>query len=150
MYRPVLDAALKFNVQRIENTIKASQPGTKFIIIIDEGRVGIMQRTTRRIQKVNFIPSKNGTGAYRQEIDLLLEDPLPKDSRQSYFIQFCDFVSFISYLRLVRKLNTGTWHNRLSWLSDADIEDLLNRLTPSLNLRANSGASEFGFVIYPK
>ncbi|PID99418.1 hypothetical protein CSA80_01505 [Candidatus Saccharibacteria bacterium] len=150
MYKSVLDAALKFNVQRIENTIKASQPGTKFMIISDEGRVGIMKKTTRRIQKINFIPSRAGGAYYRQEIDLLIEDPLPKDSKQSYFIQFCDFVSFVSYLRLVKTQCAGKWHNRLSWLGEADVEDLLERLSPCLNLRANSGASEYGFVIYPK
>lgn len=151
MYKPILDAALKFNVQRIENTIKKLQPGTNFMIISDEGRIGTMRKTTRRIQKVNFIPSKIAGGtSYRQEIDLLLEDPLPKDSKQSYFIQFSDFVSYFAYLRLLKKLGVGVWANRLSWLKDSDVEDILNRLEPSLNLKANSGAYEYGFVIYPK
>lgn len=150
MYKPILDAALKFNVQRIENTIKASQPGTKFLIISDEGRIGTMRKTTRRIQKINFIPSKIDGRSYRQEIDLLIEDPLPKNSNQSYFIQFCDYVSFFAYLRLVKKLNAGKWHNRLSWLKDSDVEDILNRIKPVMNERANSGNHEYGFVIYPK
>jgi hypothetical protein len=150
MYKPVLDAALKFNVQRIENTIKASQPGTKFMIISDEGRVSTMRKTTRRIQKINFIPSKIDGRSYRQEIDLLLEDPLPKNSNQSYFIQFCDYVSFFAYLRLIKTLGAGKWHGRLGWLKESDVEDILNRLTPVLNMKANSGANEYGFVIYPK
>lgn len=150
MYKPVLDTALKFNVQRIENTIKDSQPGTNFMIISDEGRVGMMQRTTRRIQKINYIPSKSAGSYYRREINLLLEDPLPKDSKQSYFIQFCDFVSFVAYLRLVSSLKAGAWHNRLNWLTQQDIEDLLERLSPCLNLRANSGNAEYGFVVYPR
>ena len=150
MYKPVLDSAMKFNVQRIENTIKSLQPGTKFMTISDEGRIGAMRNTTRRIQKVNFIPSRFGPGSYRKEVELLIEDPLPKDSRQSYFIQFCDFVSFIAYLRQVKTLGAGTWHNRLSWLTEANIEDLLERLKPRLNLKANSGTAEYGFVIYPR
>lgn len=150
MYRPILDAALTFNVQRIENTIKASQPGTKFMIISDEGRIGAMQNTTRRIQKINYIPSKIASGSYRKEISLMIEDPLPKNSNQSYFIQACDFVSFFVYLQLVKKLCVGVWHGRLGWLSEDDVKGVLDILDPVLNHKANSGKHEYGFVIYPE
>ena len=150
MYSPVLDAALKFNVQRIENTIKASGNNAKFLIISDEGRIGTMRKTTRRIQQINFIPSKTGSGTYRNEINLLIEDPLEKDSKQSFFIQFCDYVSFFCYLYSVEQLGAGTWHNRLSWLTKSNVENILDRLLPVLNLKANSGINKYGFVIYPK
>lgn len=150
LYKRVLDAALTFSVQRIQNTIKRIEPGTKFMIITDEGRVAAMRDTTRRIQKINFVPSKYGPSSYRDEIKMLIEDPLPKNSAQSYFVQHCDFVSFFSYLRLVKDLAAGQWHNRLSWLSDTDVDDILKALQPVLNEKANGGSCEYGFVIYPK
>jgi len=53
-------------------------------------------------------------------------------------------------LRVIKKLGAGNWHNRLGWLKESDVEDILNRITPVLNTKANSGAYEYGFVIYPK
>lgn len=97
IYRNVLDVAVNFNVQRIENYINKKDPGSKFMIITDEGRVGMMKRTTRKIQKINFIPSQYSPTTYRQEIKLLIEDPLPKDSKESYFIQIADFISYFVY-----------------------------------------------------
>lgn len=90
------------------------------------------------------------SGAYRDEIKMLIEDPLPKSSTQSYFIQHCDFVSFFAYLKLIKDLGAGSWHNRLSWLRDKDVVEILKILEPVLNLRANSGNGNFGFVVYPK
>lgn len=150
LYKDVLDAALKFNVQRIQNTIKRIEPGTKFMIITDEGRVPSMQKTTRKIQKVNFVPSRYTSGSYRDEIKMLIEDPLPKSSSQSYFVQHCDFVSFFAYLKLIKDLNAGSWHNRLSWLTDENVKDILQSLEPVFNLKANGGNGNFGFVIYPR
>lgn len=145
-YQHILDRALCFNVQRIENSIKRIDPATKFMIITDEGRVGVMQQTVRKIQRINFVPSKYGTTDYRQEIKLLIEDPLPKDSRSSFFIQIADFISYFVYLKLIGK---QSWHGRLSWLSQTDLDVIITSLKPVFNLNA-SPDNEYGFVCYPK
>ena len=80
----ILDTALTYSVQRIENDL-AADPQNRFEIITDWGRVGKMRKTTRRVQKINFIPSKFGPNPRRQEIQKLIEDPLPKDSSESLF-----------------------------------------------------------------
>jgi len=96
----VLDTALKYSVQRVENDLEPSlHPENNFMIITDRGRVEKMRRTTRRIQRYNPIPSIFSTGVYQQEIQSLIEDRLPKDSRESYFIQLADMVAYIVYLR---------------------------------------------------
>lgn len=145
-YRHILDRALSFNVQRIENSIKRIDSATKFMIITDEGRVGMMQQTVRKIQKINFIPSKFGQSNYRQEIKLLIEDPLPKNSRNSYFIQIADFISYFVYLKLIGR---EYWHNRLIWLKQADVDGIIRTLKPVYNLDATRD-NEYGFVCYPK
>ena len=147
----VLDTALTYSIQRIENALNpASHPERKFLIITDPGRVGKMRKTARRIRRINFIPSKFSPRAYRREIQTLIEDPLPKDSSESYFIQLADTISFIVYLHALHVTGAGHLSNRLSAIiSPAQIEQWMNMLTPSLNLRASS-RDAYGIVYHPK
>ena len=145
----VLDTALTYSIQRIENDLTRVDPANKFLLITDEGRVGKMRGTTRRIQKINFVQSKFGTGTYRKEIKSLIEDPLPKPSKESYFIQLADLIAFIVYNYKLLELGAGTLHNRMP--ANVDLEKFknwLDRLVPSLNLAASSEA--YGIVCYPK
>ncbi len=147
----VLDTALKYSVQRIENDLNPStNPQEKFMVITDPGRVGKMMNTTRRIQKINFIPSKFGPASYRKEISALIEDPLPKDSKESYFIQLADLVSYVVYLQSVNELGIGSFPTRLSgFVTLATVKDWMMRLKPSLNLSA-SGRNQYGIVYHPQ
>ncbi|MCK9186305.1 DUF3800 domain-containing protein [Candidatus Gracilibacteria bacterium] len=142
----ILDSAFKFNIQRLENTLGHIDPSTKFLIITDEGRVGKMRKTSRRIQKINFIPSLHGAGTYRKEIKLLIEDPLPKKSQESYFIQIADFLAYFVYIYCI---NPKCRSNRLSWLSDENIKEIIEILKPAFNTLA-SRTNPYGFVIYPQ
>lgn len=119
------------------------------MIITDEGRVGKMRKTARKIQRINIIPSKF-VGSYRKEIKLLIEDPLPKKSQESYFIQISDFVAYMVYLYSIKKFINKDWAKRLkSFLGFSDVKKILDNLKPSLNLKA-SLANEYGIVCYPK
>jgi hypothetical protein len=102
----VLDLALTFSVQRIENDL-APIPQNRFMIVTDWGRVGKMRKTTRRVQKINFIPSKFGPTPRRQEIQKLIEDPLPKDSSESYFLQVADLSACVVSLYAVITQHVG-------------------------------------------
>jgi hypothetical protein len=145
---PVLENAVKFNIQRIENDLTID-PLNKFLIITDEGRVGKMRHTTRKIQRINIIPSKF-IGRYRKEIKLLIEDPLPKKSQESYFIQMCDFIAFMVYLYGIKKFSAGNWSKRLSTiLNEAELIEIINKVKPALNLKATT-SNEYGIVCYPK
>ena len=146
MYKNILDVALNFNVQRIENDINKIDPGSKFIIITDEGRTSKMQNTTRRIQKINYIPSQFSPSTYRHEIRLLIEDPLPKNSRNSYFIQIADFISYFVYLK---NQNPSCWANRLSWFTPKHLDKVIEIVRPILNTDASKDNPN-GFVCYPK
>ncbi len=147
----VLDTALTYSIQRIENDLNpTNNPQQRFMIISDFGRVGVMRQTTRRIQRINFIPSKYGTGTYRREIKSLIEDPLPKDSKESYFIQLADLVSYIVNLYSIDTLKIGEYSNRLKpFLTPSVVEEWMVRLKPSLNLRAST-RNPYGVVYYPR
>lgn len=147
----VLDVAFKYSIQRIENDLDPTlHPENRFLIITDPGRVGKMRATARRMQRVNYIPSKFGPESYRKEIQTLIEDPLPKDSKESYFIQSCDLVSYLVYLDRLRRTNAGPVGNRLpSLVSKTQVEDWLDRLLPSLNTTAAAG-DKWGIKEHPK
>lgn len=147
----VLDTALTYSVQRIENDLKPTvNAQNKFLIITDPGRVGKMRNTTRRIQRINYIPSKFGPTSYRNEIRSLIEDPLPKDSAESYFIQLADLVAQVVYLHAIVETGAGKFHGRTPpQVTPALIISWLDRLKPSLNLQA-SGAHPYGVVYHPK
>ncbi|MBM3151216.1 MAG: DUF3800 domain-containing protein [Chloroflexi bacterium] len=147
----VLDTALTYSIQRIENDLNPSRnPDQKFMIITDAGRVGKMCHTARKIQRINFIPSKFKPSSYRKEVLSLIEDPLPKDSKESYFIQLADLISFVVYLRSIDITKIGHYPARLpASISPAKIDEWLERLKPALNLQASS-KDPFGIVYYPQ
>lgn len=65
----VLDTALRFSAQPIENDLDpARNPESRFMIITDPSRVESMRSTTRKIQRVNYIPSRFSMKPYRREI----------------------------------------------------------------------------------
>lgn len=146
----VLDRAFTYSIQRIENDLTQTDSDTKFMIITDEGRVGTMRNISRKIQRLNYIPSRYGSQSYRQEIQSLIEDPLPKSSRQSYFIQLSDLVAYIVYLHKLTELEVGTLPSRIPNSVDAaKLKEWLDTLKPRLNLEA-SKTDSYGIVCYPK
>lgn len=90
----VLEHALTYNIQRIEND---SSGNWNYLIITDQGRVAPMRKTARKIRVYNPIYSQFG-GSVNKPIKYLLEDILEKDSKESYFIQICDFISYFVHL----------------------------------------------------
>jgi hypothetical protein len=146
----VLDMALSFLIQRIENDLHPNlHPEEKFLIITDPGRLGKMRKTTRRMQKINFIPSKFSNNNYRKEIRSLIEDPLPKDSKESYFIQLADLISYIIYLNAINETGIGKFPNRLSHLiTTKKVTDWMLKLKPRLNTLA-SNRNPYGVVYHP-
>lgn len=148
----VLDRAFSYNIQRIENDLnkKCVDENMKFIIVTDEGRVGKMRKTSRRVQVINPIPSKYHDGCYRSEIQRLIEDPLPKQSSESYFIQIADFVSFFIYLYSLKKFNHSSWARRIeNKLTFDEVCEYLETIKGRFNLDANR-SNKFGIVHYPK
>lgn len=148
----VLENALTYNIQRIENDMTSSElsPG-KFMIITDEGRLSKMRYQARKIQRVNFIPSKINPFPYRKEIENLIEDPLPKKSSESYFIQLSDIVATIVYYYVCNNLMNPKikWANRvLGVLNYGDELSLLDIIEKNLNLKASH--QKYGIVYYPK
>jgi hypothetical protein len=146
----VLDTALRFSVQRIENDLDhMGRDNERFMIISDQGRISLMRKTTRKIQKLNFVPSMYTGSARRLEIKRLVEDPLPKDSKDSYFIQLADLVSYIVYIHSVTAKGVAAIPNRLSsYVSNKQIEQWMDMLKPAFNLKA-CPRNPYGIKYFP-
>lgn len=147
----VLGTALTYSVQRIENDLKPwDHPEHQFLIITDSGRVGKMRKTTRRVQVFNPIPSKLTGCTYRREIQALIEDPLPKESKESYYIQLSDVLAYVVYLYGLVQTGVGSFPNRMPAAVDqAKIYEWMDTLKPCLNLSA-SGKEPYGVVFHPQ
>lgn len=143
----VLKHALTYSIQRIEND---SAGNWNYIIITDQGRISPMRKTARAIRTYNPIKSQFG-GVINKPIKYLLEDILEKDSKESYFIQICDFVSYFVHLYYSNKYLHKVLPKRiLNVIDSIFVERVLATLksTEVLNLKAGKG--EYGLVIYPK
>ncbi len=141
---PVLEKALTYNIQRIEN-----DSDWKYLIISDKGRINVMRRTARAIRSFNLI-SSHYKKAYNAPIKNMIEDILEKDSKDSYFIQICDFISYILNLYYKYTYLEKPLPNRIErWITIDNIKKLVEILSPIFNTRA-SNSNEYGFVIYPK
>jgi hypothetical protein len=146
----VLNTALKYSIQRIENDLESISPEKKFMVITDPGRLGKMRKTARKIQKFNYIPSKFNPQPYRKEIKLLIEDPLQKDSKESYFIQLVDLVAYVVYVYAMKTLGLDGLSARMPAEIDlAKVTAWMDALRDSFNLRACE-SDPYGIVWHPK
>jgi len=99
--------ALQRMVQRIQNTAKAR--GKNVLLFFDDGEAIATTRMMRKMRHHNPISSNRGTwqdtGKVTKNLPLtnILEDPIFKDSAQSYFIQLVDFCAY-ALLRQERPL----------------------------------------------
>ncbi len=98
-------------LNRINRTLKAW--GSYAVLICDSGKEIAYTRAVRRMAVYNPIPSQFGvwldTGASWKNIplDRIVEDPLFKDSAQSYYVQLVDFAAY-ALLRRERPIPSRT------------------------------------------
>ncbi|AEE98057.1 DUF3800 domain-containing protein [Mahella australiensis] len=154
----VLETAVTYGTQRIENDLNQYCDKCvydnicsecNFLIITDEGRIGKMRKVTRKIQKINYIPSKYGN-PYHKEVKRIIEDLLPKNSKESYFLQVSDAIAYIVYLHVLINFNKGKLPNRVAnKININDIANLLGIIRNRINFKAGP-QNEFGLVIYPR
>lgn len=145
----VLKNALTYNVQRIEND---SNGQWNFIAISDEGRISPMRKTIRKMQIFNPIPSKYKFDYSDKPVKNIIEDILSKDSRESYFIQICDLISYFVHLYFKCIMKNEQIPSRIqNILTKEDIINVMNTLKDKgvLNLKA-AQTNDYGLVIYPR
>ena len=121
-------------------------------MVTDKGRVEIMRRISRMIRVYNPIPSLYNSNNYNSPIKNMIEDIFEKESKDSYFIQIADTISYIIHLYFITCICNQDLPNRVKEvLTKEDILKYLDKFKQKgiLNLNASS-RNEYGIVIYPK
>lgn len=84
----------------------------------------------------------------------MIEDILEKDSKESYFIQVCDFISYFVHLYYKSKALHASLPNRVAKvIDDQFVSRVLATLKEGnlLNLdAAHSDPYSYGLVVYPR
>jgi hypothetical protein len=129
--------------QRFENTLSYGNfPGghrNDYGIVLTDATDGRkLQRMVRRMAVHNPVPNMQWAGPGYRNLPLLriIEDPHPKDSKDSYFIQACDTSAYF----LLQKFKPN------SFIRKSGAQNYINRLMPVLNRRATY-ANALGIVV---
>ncbi|MBN2080604.1 DUF3800 domain-containing protein [bacterium] len=101
----VFEFAWKLLIQRLENTMAAANlhgprnPSDKGFILPDSTNVKKLTQLIRKMRHINYIRSQPGyTHAARAlPLQLIVEDPSTRDSKDSYFIQAADLCAYLFY-----------------------------------------------------
>lgn len=143
----ILSHALTYNIQRIENS---SNGDWTYIIITDKGRLAPMRRTARQVRAYNPIPSQFG-GFINKPIRFMIEDILEKDSKESYFIQISDFISYFVHLYYKTRYKKENLPGRVGRLIDNQfIGKVMATFSKGNILNEKASSEKYGLVIYSK
>lgn len=143
----ILENALTYNIQRIEND---SHGNWNFLLITDKGRISPMRKTARSIRAYNPIQSQFG-GYINKPIKNMIEDVLEKDSKESHFIQICDFISYFVHLYYLTRYKNKDLPNRVGNLINKEfVGSVMATFSSNGILNEKASHEKYGLVIYPK
>ena len=119
------DIAWEFAIQRLERFGTAAKDNIH--VIPDDGHSDFIKKRIRLMRRFSPVPSAFGAGSLVRKAENIIEDPSPRNSRESYFIQFCDLNAYASF----RKVFPGPQFGEDFWeeLGDARLRDV-NKLRP--------------------
>jgi hypothetical protein len=92
------DVAWEYLLQRLER--RATKESTQIMIVHDEGDATTVRKRVRKTRRAGTAGSAFGTGSISVPFTRLLDDPVPRDSKQSYFLQLADMNAYAAFRRL--------------------------------------------------
>jgi hypothetical protein len=91
----VFDMAWETLLQRLSNTSR--KESATFAVLHDEGENDAVRRWVRRSRRYLTSGSAYGPGHLSNPARLLVDDPIPRKSHQSYFVQMADLVAYAGF-----------------------------------------------------
>lgn len=73
---------------------------TQILIVHDEGDALTVRKRARKARRAGTAGSALGTGTLNVRFTQLLDDPVPRNSQQSYFLQLADMTAYAAFRRL--------------------------------------------------
>jgi Protein of unknown function (DUF3800) len=92
------DIAWEYLLQRLER--RATKEDTQILVVHDDGDASTVRQRVRKARRAGSAGSAFGTGSIKVPFTRLLDDPIARDSRQSYFVQLADLNAYAAFRRL--------------------------------------------------
>ena len=92
------EVAWEFLIQRLERLTTTTR--VPAMLIHDEGEGAVVRKLVRKARRIGSAGSAFGTGHLDRPARLLIDDPVTRDSRQSYFIQLADLSAYAGFRRI--------------------------------------------------
>jgi hypothetical protein len=96
--RPTSDVAWEYLLQRLER--RAAKEKTEILVVHDEGDALMIRKRARNAQRAGTAGSNTGIGVLNVPFTRLLDDPVARNSQQSYFLQLADLNAYAAFRRL--------------------------------------------------
>lgn len=91
------DIAWEYLIQRLERlSTNSNQP---VLLIHDNGENDAIRKLARKARRAGTAGSAFGMGYLNVPARLLIDDPVPRDSAQNYFIQLADLCAYAAFRR---------------------------------------------------
>jgi hypothetical protein len=98
--RAASDVAWEYLLQRLERRATKSNPKTEILVVHDEGDEMSVRKRARKARRAGTAGSFFGTGMLQRPFTRLIDDPVPRNSQQSYFLQLADLNAYAAFRRL--------------------------------------------------
>lgn len=89
------DIAWEYLLQRLERSFRQ----TEVLVVHDEGEALAVRKRARKARRAGTAGSAFGTGRLNVPFLNLLDDPVPRNSQQSYFLQLADLNAYAAFRR---------------------------------------------------
>lgn len=90
------EVAWEYLLQRLER-LSTKTGNSPVILIHDEGEAATIRRLMRCARRIGTAGSAFGTGSLSRPATYLIDDPSPRDSKHSYFIQLADLNAYAAF-----------------------------------------------------
>lgn len=90
------EVAWEYLLQRLER-LSSKTSNTPIMVIHDEGEELTIRKLMRRARRIGTAGSAFGTGSLSRPATYLIDDPVPRNSAHSYFIQMADLNAYAAY-----------------------------------------------------
>jgi hypothetical protein len=92
------ETAWEYLLQRLERF--TTKGNTQVVLVHDEGEGMIVRRAARKARRAGSAGSAFGTGSLKRPARLIIDDPVSRQSHQSYFLQMADLVAYAAFRRV--------------------------------------------------
>lgn len=89
------DIGWEYLLQRLERV--STKTPVPILLVHDEGDAATVRKLARKARRAGTAGSAFGTGYLKTPAKLLIDDPVPRQSDQSYFIQLADLVAYAAF-----------------------------------------------------